>query len=123
MQGSNINIPFYVIVAVFSVALMFILGYNYIDVRKSERSNHRFVFIERFDMDVILAFAFGEAVILVVALVKHFITVPSNFFLKLVLTALIIGSTLLVTTVNVMISMFASRVSVDISERNLEQER
>ena len=74
-------------------------------------------------MDVILAFAFGEAVILVVALVKHFITVPSNFFLKLVLTALIIGSTLLVTTVNVMISMFASRVSVDISERNLEQER
>ena len=123
MQGSNINIPFYVIVAVFSVILMFILGYSYIDVRKSERSNHRFVFIERFGIDVIVAFAFGQAVILVIALVKHFITVPSNFFLKLVLTALIIGSALLLTAVNVCISMFASRISVDASERNLDQER
>ena len=123
MQGSNISIPFYVIVAIFTVIIMAFLGFSYIDVRLCKSSSHRFEYIERIKMEVIVAFAFGQAVLLVIALVKHFITTPNNFFLKLILAAAMIGSILLMTLVNVCFSMFVSRVSVDMIERDLDPQR
>ena len=119
-NNALLNLPFCAWVAFFTIINMIILGISYIKTTRSIRSGKRFEHTQRFGFDMILMFAFGGALLFVVSFVKKAIAIPSSFFLKLVMFALMIGLVFVITLGNIGISMFASNVAVNIAEKDLE---
>ena len=115
------NLPFCAWIAFFTIFTMIVLGLSYIKTTRSERSAKRFEHEQRFSFDMILMFAFGGAVLFVLSFVRKAIEIPSSFFLKLVMFALMIGLVFVITLGNIGISMFASNIAVNIAERDLER--
>lgn len=120
-NNALLNLPFCAYVAFFTIFNMIVLGLSYIKTTRSERSGKRFEHAPRFDFSMILMFAFGGALLFVVSFVKKAIDIPSSFFLKLVMFALMIGLVFVITLGNIGISMFASNVAVNIAEKDLER--
>ena len=118
------NIPFYAYVAVFTLMSMLILGSSYIKVsqEKDPRSNKmKIVHTPRFGMDAILLFGFGGATLFVLSFVKMAVDIPSSFFFKVLMFALMVGLVFVIALVNVGISMFVSNIAVNLAERNLDR--